>query len=215
MPDEAVREQHQALEEAATASPYFRNFNPRFLSLWDRRHFAPRLYLDEVGIERIGELIHHGFSLGRICELLDISTRIMRKWIAESAVRMQEIEDARAWRASEEVDEAQTLLAEHPDLDRAKAISDFIKWKAEKWDRELYGKQMKVEGTINHGVSYNITLNPKKRDEALAGVFKRVNALPLPEEAPSVLDEEILESVTPEIEAELLDFSKDAEEGEE
>lgn len=199
MPDAAVQQQTR-LVEALQSSPYLRSFNPRAYPLYDQRHYRPRDYLDSIGIEKIGELVQHGFSLGEICQLLDISVRVARVWVTSSPKMLKEIEDARLFAADEERATAKAILYDrhgYPDTARAKAIADLHLWTAERWNKDLYGtKQVKLDATINNAVSYEFNINVNNKvatpagAAAIEGVFRQMeNALPPPDLAElTVLD---------------------------
>lgn len=213
--DRAVQKQTQ-LVEALQSSPYLRKFNPRQYPLYEVRHYRPRDYLDSIGVEKIGELIQHGFSPGEICEILDISVRVMRAWITSSPAMIREIDEARLFAAEEERVQAKKVLYDNkafPDTARAKAIADLHLWTAERWHKDLYGtKQVKIDANINNAVSYefNINVNNKVATPEGAAIIEGVCAqivkdLPAPE--PMVFDPPIF--MDPYDERPSLDFTKD------
>lgn len=183
--DEAVQEQHKLVTELQ-ASPYFRGFNPRVYPSYPGRHFDPKAFLNQVGIEKIGELVQHGLSLGQISALLDISSRVIRRWIQADSSRGAEIDEARRFAADEERATARAVLYDsktHPDTARAKAIADHHQWTAERWDKELYGtKNVRVDATLGIGISYNFNLKGREPEapvkKALEGTYELVDALP-------------------------------------
>lgn len=191
--DTAVREQHE-LTTAVNSSPYLRGFQPRAYSLYPERYVKPRAFLEQVGIEKIGELVQHGLSLGQISALLDVSGRVIRRWIQEDRLRVLEIEEARRFAADEERVQAKNVLYDaklYPDTARAKAIADHHQWTAERWDKDLYGtKQVRVEANLNAQVSYSFNIGqvaprePVRR--VLEGVFEQVSELPGLESKPSL-----------------------------
>lgn len=192
--DAQVKEQHSQLD-VLTASPYFAGFQPRAYSLYPARHYKPRQYLDEIGIEKIGEMVQHGMSLMEVSAILDVSSRVMRTWVQSSKERLLELEQARAFAADEERAQAKRVLYDtrgFPDTARAKAIADFHQWTAERWNKELYGKSVKVDGNLNVGVSYEFNIGVKREavpsavNAALEGVFHEVDALPALQEAEMV-----------------------------
>lgn len=197
-PDGVIQKQTQ-LVEALQSSPYLRGFNPRHYALYDVRHYRPRDYLDGIGIEKIGELIQHGFSFGEICQLLDISVRVMRTWISANPRAWQELDEAMRFAAHEERQQAKNVLYDirgFPDTARAKAIADLHLWTAERWNKDMYGtKQVKVESTNKNAVSYEFNINVNNKvatpegKAALEGIFEHVaNALPDPiKEVPQAL----------------------------
>ncbi|MGH7745310.1 MAG: hypothetical protein ACREQ5_11010, partial [Candidatus Dormibacteria bacterium] len=139
--DEAVQGQN-ALLETLRGEPYFRSFNPRAYPLFISRHYKPREYLEQIGVEKIGELIQHGLSLGDICKVLDVSTRVLRCWVFEEPTRIAEIQEARVFAADELVAETRRVANDcniWPDTDRARLIVSTNQWIAERWDKDLYG----------------------------------------------------------------------------
>ena len=211
VPDADVQAQHKLLD-ALHASPYFNGFEPRAYSLYVDRHYNPVAYLEQVGIEKIAELLQHGFFQQEICALLGISTRVFTRWIAASAERMKELESARRFAADSSVMTARHVLEDasvFPDTARAKALADHHQWCAERWDKDMYGtKQLKVDATVTNGISYEFNINVRaKAPEVLEGVYTEVAKLPLPDGAL----QELVEAVT----RPSLDFSEaEGEEGE-
>jgi hypothetical protein len=190
--DLATQEHHGALE-ALGASPYFRGFQPRAYPLWAERHRQPVAFLEQVGIEKIGEMVQHGLSLGEVAAALDVSTRVMRKWLQRDVERLREVEEARRWAADEERAQAKAVLYNHvafPDTARAKAIADHHQWTAERWDKELYGKSLKVDASLTtRAISYTFNLGTPetvapKAHAVLEGSFEKIERLPEPEDVP-------------------------------
>lgn len=211
--DADIQQQTRALE-SLQASPYLRAFQPRAYPLYDVRHYRPREYLASIGVEKISELVQHGFSLGEICNLVDVSMYVMRKWITQTPGAMKEIEEARLFAADEERAQAKRVLYDqraYPDTPRAKAIADFHLWTAERWNKDLYGtKQVKLDANLNVGVSYEFIIRDGNKAatpsnaQVLEGVFAEVDkALPSVEcVEPTIFD-------IPLDQRPSLDFSKD------
>lgn len=194
--DRAVQEQH-ALVEDVQATPYFKAFQPRSFPSFGQRHYKPVQYLEEIGIERIGELVQHGLSLGDICKMLDVSSRVMRKWIQGNRTYQDEITAARAFAADEMVHENLNLARHMPDLERAKLIISTQQWTAERFSKDMYGtKQVKVEGSLGFGGGVSFQINIRSPEEAkakvhdvLEGTFTKMEALPPVAEAELALME--------------------------
>lgn len=188
--DASIKKQSGLVEELR-ASPYFGGFQPRAYTLYSERHYRPVDYLEQVGIEKIGEMIQHDMSLMDVCSVLDVSSRVMRKWLQNNPDYMTEIEAARMFAADEERAKARRVLydtSSFPDTPRAKAIADHHQWTAERWNKDLYGtKQVKVQADITHGVSYQFNINvapqkiPAAVDAALEGVYEELEKLPEPD----------------------------------
>lgn len=215
-PSDAAVQAQTRLVEALQASPYLRAFNPRHYPLYPMRHYRTRDYLDSIGVEKIGELVQHGFSLGEICQLLDISVRVMRVWVTSSPAMLKEIEDARLFAADEERAQAKAILYDvrgYPDTSRAKAIADLHLWTAERWNKDLYGtKQVKIDANVNHSVGYEFNINVNNKiatpegAAVIEGVCEALNkALPAPE--PVVFDPPIYSA--PDDQRPSLDFTRD------
>lgn len=207
--DADVREHHQALEQLE-ATPYFKSFAPRSYPLFAARHYKPQQYLEQVGIEKIGELVQHGFSLGQIAAMLDVSSRVMRRWIQGNKGYQEEISAARVFASDEMVHENLRLAREMPDLERAKLIISTQQWTSERWSKDIYGtKQVKLDGAFsNVGVSFQINLKAPGEAKAavkqvLEGTFHEVEQLPAPQ-APEI--SAVVEALLPS-----LDFSDEAE----
>ena len=140
---------------------------------------------------------------------------------------MQEIEESLKFAAFEDVAQAEKVLYDRiafPDTPRAKAIADLHMWKAERYNKDLFGtKQIKLDATVNNAVSYefNINVNNKAATPqgaaAIEGVFSRIEeALPAPAEEElqeiqqaAYVDQELTVLDVPEAARPSLDFSKD------
>lgn len=160
--DESVKEQNKLLEEVK-ASPYLKGFEPRSYALYDDRYFKPLAYLEQVGIEKIGELVQHGYPLQQIARMLDISARVLRKWVQADPDRRLEVEEARKWAADEYAHMAGEVLKEAPlmseAITKARALADHYQWKAERFDKETFGtKVVQHKGEISAGFTYNINI---------------------------------------------------------
>jgi predicted transcriptional regulator len=150
----------QALLGRVQSVAFFEGFNPRaYDTYWERLKY-PADYLDNVGIEKVAELVHHGFSNNEIARLLEISSMVFRRWIEGNAAHEAEIKRAREYVGDERAYEALRVLekADPKNLDRAKAISSVSMQHAQALNRSQWGKQVQIDQTINATMSYVIDL---------------------------------------------------------
>jgi hypothetical protein len=184
--DSEAQKQQQALS-TLRAAPYFRYFEPRAYPLYEQRHYQPTAYLEQVGIEKIGEMVQHGLCLQDICESLSISTQVVRRWLVRNPAYAAELDEARRFAADGLVATAEKILRDpvtFPDTTRAIALSHHLEWKAERWDKDTYGtKQGKQEDRLPPGVSYTFILNAPAVQKATRAVIEGV-ARALPERGP-------------------------------
>ena len=180
--DKHVQEQHKALEQMR-ASPYFRHFEPRAYDSYFDRYKFPIAFLEDVGIEKICEMVEHGWSLTKIAKALDLSVRVLRRWVANDPVYQRDMEQAERWSADEYMDKAEDVLLNAPlmpeALTKAKALQGHCELRAKFLNKEKYGTtNVKLDATVNQGVSYVFNILPQpKLKEAIEGSFEEVPQL--------------------------------------
>src|SRR6478752_404274 len=91
VPTQLPNRQVMKAQEEAEAQLYLRSFDPKRYSHYYRRIYEPTAYLDEVGVEKICELIEHGNGVLNVAEALDISGSTLRKWITSDNTRVAKV----------------------------------------------------------------------------------------------------------------------------
>lgn len=134
------------LERKTQAQLYLREFDPKVYSTFYARVYDAEAYLEQIGIEKICELIEHGGSVFEIAERIDLSVRTLRAWIHSKPYYKKEVEDAYKFAADGFAYKAERILKNGPYGDKVNAkLSDHYRWLATKLDRERYGESSKQE----------------------------------------------------------------------
>lgn len=172
--DEQVQHQHQHLEEVR-GSPYLRFFEPRAFSAYENRYYTPKEYLNQIGIERVAELVQHGKCLDDIACILDISSRVLIRWINATPANKSVLEEAREFAGETFAYKAEKVLLEAPliseALTKARALAEHYRWKAERLHKEQYGtKTVKHEGNIGGGVVFNMNIALEKTQPVIDAI---------------------------------------------
>lgn len=136
--------------EKAIAQLYLREFNPKNYSMFYSRIADPYGYLDEIGIDKICELIEHGRGHLNVAEILDISSGTLRKWIdlipayREKALFAKHCSgDGFAYKAERVLLEAKGGSKE--DILIATKLADHYRWMASRLDKETFGDSKKLD----------------------------------------------------------------------
>lgn len=165
-----TQEQRDTVESArqnilgkVTSIGFFEDFNPRSYDTYWYRLQYPVDYLEQVGIEKIAELVHHGFSPSEIAKMLCISSLVLRRWTESRAEYEDEIErskryigNERAYQALRVVEKSSTNPEE---LAKAKALSGVYMAHAQAQDKPTWGKHQTVDQKISATMSYSIDLS--------------------------------------------------------
>jgi hypothetical protein len=183
--DDQVQRQHTILDKLR-ASPYFRHFTPRAYNLYPQRYYKPVRYLEEVGIEKVGELLQHGLGLLDIACLLDVSSVVFRRWISSKKEYREEIQDAKLFAGEAYAYKAEKVLLDAPlipeAITKAKALSDHYRWAAERLHKGQYGtKVVKHEGMQGSGVVFNLNVALDQTRPVVESVGAVIDQLPEPD----------------------------------
>jgi hypothetical protein len=135
-------------EHEQQAQLYLRQFDPKRYSAFYQRIYDADAYLEQVGIEKICELIEHGINILGIARQLDISGRTLRTWVNKNSWRRMQVQeaykyagDAFAFKAEEVLRNAMGGTKEEISL--ASKLADHYRWMAMKLDKEQYGESKK------------------------------------------------------------------------
>lgn len=135
----------EALEpEEAEAQLFLRDFVPQRYDGYYRRLYDPNFYLNNVGIDKIAELIEHGNGVLNVAESLDISGTTLRRWLNADKSRMEKVRNAHVFAGNAYAYKAERVLrnAERGSKDEitwADKMASHYRWMAEKLDREMFG----------------------------------------------------------------------------
>jgi hypothetical protein len=135
-------------EHEAQAQLYLRTFDPKRYSGFYQRIYDAPTYLEQVGIEKICELIEHGCNLMAIAKLLDISTRTLRGWVHKDKWRRQQVQEAIQFAGDGFAYKAEEVLkgargGSREDISVAKALAEHYHWMASKLNKEQFGEMKK------------------------------------------------------------------------
>jgi len=167
MDDEKVAKQLAVLEKVKDIG-YFKSFSPYHYSTYSNRLKKPFEFLEEVGIEKVTELVQHGFCITKICQLLGISVFVFRRWMQSDPYYESEIQSAEEFSADHLVYKAEKAIKSADsesrfDITKKVELAKHYRWAASKLNKKKYGRQVE-EKQINNGqqVIYNIDLGGKK-----------------------------------------------------
>lgn len=140
-----VNRNELAATEQERASLYLRRFDPHRYTTYYRRIYNPMAYLDEVGEDKIAELIEHGNGLLNVAEALDIGGSTLRRWVASGGeARVAKIKlahqfagNAYAYKAERALLDARGMTKEEITL--AGKLAEHYRWMATKLDRDNFG----------------------------------------------------------------------------
>lgn len=182
--DKDTQDQMRILENVR-GNQYFRGFEPRGYDTYQDRLYNPIAYLEDVGIEKIGELVQHGYSLMDISKLLSISSRVMRRWIGSSHDYLDEIESARVFSADEYAHRGLRVLEAAPaapeEINRAGKIAEHLRWLASKYDKEMFGTNtLNLKSSHEEQVTYNFNVDRQPIAPFIEASAKIINKLPKP-----------------------------------
>ena len=167
--------------ESVRSHPYFRNFEPRAYPSYDDRKVNPVGYLEEIGIEKIGEFVQFGFTSIQIASALGVSTFVLRKWIQNNPDYQRELEFAKGFAAEEIVQKTSEEIRQASDqfeLSKASEHAKHNRWRAERLDRDQFGAERKKDKN-DTGVGVTIQFNMPMPDiRRLTTIVEEVNKLP-------------------------------------
>ena len=186
--EQSIQTQIKTLE-VLRAQPYFRCFEPRHYATYDNRLYDPIAYLDDIGIELISDMVQSKIGLDKICHTLDVSSRVMRRWLNNNPGHWEEVKSARRWSADAFAHSSRDLWKNmspsnfNEEAVRAKGLTDAEKFLAQAYDQETFSsKSVNVKGQVEHTVAFNIGLDfTRKTRGVLEGVAQKVEQLPAPE----------------------------------
>jgi hypothetical protein len=148
-------------------------FDPKIYSGYIDRRARPFEYLDEVGIDKICELIEYGNGVLRVAELLGISSSVLRAWVNKDPARVQKVllakqfsGDTFAYKAEEVLMELKDANAHRSDVMVASKLSDHYRWMAERLDREQYG-DLRPLPSVNTPLVLNINYGGANSNEPM------------------------------------------------
>lgn len=157
--------QQMALLEKLRGIAYFKSFEPRDYSYFEDRYEYPFEYLDQIGIEKVCELIQHGYSRLEISRMLAISSYVFNRWISSDPEYYREVQLARAFTADEDVKRAERALLDIDDeasdaaVKRQVELSKHHRWCASRHDKDTYGSEKKEDKSINNGQQVSYVFN--------------------------------------------------------
>ena len=185
MPRKNFTTQLVALEEVRS-HPYFRNFEPRAYPSYEERKLNPVAYLEEVGIEKVGEFVQFGFTSIQIAAALGVSTFVLRKWITNNPEYGKELEIAKSFAAEEYVQQADDELKQASDafeLSKASERAKHRRWRAERIDKDQFGStQNKDRGITDNAFifNFNMPLPDMSKTTVIQTATKAMQQLPSP-----------------------------------
>jgi len=130
-----------------------------------KKKHADLVLLDQVGSDRVEEMLERGMALSAICIELKISKKALNEWL-EAAPRAALLTRARARAADQLAAETLTIAdeAEPDQVQKAKLRTDVRRWLAGKWDPAKYGENKGVQVQLNIGDMHLTALKSARAD---------------------------------------------------
>lgn len=130
------------------AQLYLRKFDPKVYSGFYARIYDAEAYLEQVGIEKICELVEHGNNILGIAQKLDISSRTLRRWVNSNEYRRSLVKEAQVFAGDAFAYKAEKALKDSrggskEDVALAGKLAEHYRWMATKLDKEIYGEAKK------------------------------------------------------------------------
>ncbi len=112
------------------------------------------ILLDQVGEDRVREMLEEGKPIARICIELKVGKKALHDWL-EAPERAALLTRARTRAAdllaAETLEIADTVGEQPGEIAKAKLRTDVRRWLAGKWDPSRYGEQRGVQVQVNVG----------------------------------------------------------------
>lgn len=166
-------------EENEQAQLYLRQFDPHNYSTYYRRIYDPYAYFEQIGIDKVCELIEHGNGLLNVAKLLDVSGSTLRRWLNKNDNYRSQVMlahkyagNAYAYKAEEALLSARFGTKEQISL--AGKLAEHYRWMATKLDRELFGEVKNNEQNNKPPLIFNLNMGGAKEEE------KVINSKALP-----------------------------------
>ena len=142
---------------------YLREFDAKKYPTYYARIFDAEAYLNQIGVEKICELIEHGNCMMHIAKKLDISTRTLRAWIGRDTWRRTQVAESYTFAGEAFAFKAEEALrsawgGSKEEIALAAKLADHYRWMASRLDREKFGETVKQDANTGKA-PMNITLN--------------------------------------------------------
>lgn len=176
------RKELAAVEEEQ-AQLFLREFDARRYPGYYRRIYDPTTYLNEIGIDKICELVEFGNGLSNVAEAVDLSTTTLRRWISKEPSYRQKFSlayiaagEAYAFKGEQALKSAYGGSKE--DIALAGKLAEHYRWMATKLDREKFGEVKDKDEKKNVATIININTGGKT-DEPLLKTIEHDDSPPL------------------------------------
>jgi len=135
---------------------------------------------NEIGIDRLCELILEGKSMEDICREFQIHHKSLLEWIAKDKERAAIVKEARAQSARTFEEKAERVISDARDpfeLSKAKELAHHYRWRASKIGAKEYGDKVAIGGAddlppIKTISDEQLTARIKRLQEKLNGTDK-------------------------------------------
>jgi hypothetical protein len=163
------------------------SFNPIGYAGFDQKSIYPWRYLNAVSIDKICEMVLHGWSPKKIAKEVRVSQLTLKAWIEGDDERLAQYNRSLEYQADNMQFDALEILDNAPliseAINKAGKQAEQRRVMAGGFGKSRWGKQLQVDQKTAATVHYNfnIALDDKQKAQVIEGESRRVGAEPLPE----------------------------------
>jgi len=176
----AIPNRQQLQQEAQEQASFFlRDFKPRLYSTYYERIYNPVAFFEQIGINKICELIEQGNCLHNLAETMDISTNSLRKWIRSKKEYVVLLQEAYVYAGEMFAYKAEQALKasigrSKEDISVAGKLAEHYRWMASRLNKEMFGEVKEDKNSGRAPAVINLNLVGGVMPEALKTVQGRV-----------------------------------------
>lgn len=162
--------QHEAQEQA---SFFLRSFDPKLYNTYYQRIYNPVAFFEQIGINKICELIEHGNSLLNVAEKLDISGSALRRWVKSKKEYFVLVQEAYVYAGEMFAYKAEQALKDSAGRGKeavalARALAEHYRWMASRLNKEMFGDKKEDGGVVKPPLVLNLNFGDVTQEKEVA-----------------------------------------------